>query len=360
MKIVILAGGGGTRLWPLSREQKPKQFSKIIGKKTLFEQTVERFLPAFDYKDIYVALNQALAPQAQELVPEIPVENYIIEPEKRDTAPAMGLVAAKLFNKFPDEPIAYIPSDHYIGDVERFVKIIKRADQLIRHTGKMIDIAVTPTFPSTVLGYTQVGIKIDSNDGIDVYEFRGHTEKPEFELAKEYLQKGEYLWHANYYMWTPRKILEAFEKHSPHHAEKLNGISQSYRENNVDRVRDLFSQMEKNSFDFAVTEKIEPNEVMIIKGDFGWSDVGAFDVLYDAQKSKVDEKGNVVFGNFVGEDVSECLIYGKEGKIIAGVGLNDFVIVDHDDVLMICPKGKSQEVKKLVAKIKKENKQEYL
>ena len=126
MKLVILAGGGGTRLWPLSRESKPKQFSKIVGEKTLFEQTVNRFKSEFPITDIYVSLNPDLVAQARELVPEIPLENYIIEPEKRDTAPAMGFIAAKLYNQFPDEPIAYIPSDHYIFDNKKFIQIIKR------------------------------------------------------------------------------------------------------------------------------------------------------------------------------------------------------------------------------------------
>jgi mannose-1-phosphate guanylyltransferase len=360
MKIVILAGGGGTRMWPLSRAAKPKQFSKIVGEKTLFETTVDRFRGEYNFNDIYVCLNDKLLEQARTLVPEIPEHNYIVEPEKRDTAAAMGYVAAKMFIDSPDEPIAFIPSDHYIGDTKKFLEMLQKADKLIRDTGKMLDIAVWPTFPSTVLGYTKIGKKLDSDNGIEVYEFAGHTEKPEFAVAKEYLEDGHYLWHANYYMWTPRNIMKAFEKYSPGHYLYFEQMIDALKENDESKVRWAFSQMEKTSFDYAITEKIDPTQVMIIKGDFGWNDVGAFDVLYEAQKSKADEEGNVANAKFVHKDSAGCLVYGKKDKLIACLEVEDLVIIDTDDVLMICPKGKSQEVKKIVENLKEKNLEQYL
>ena len=360
MKIVILAGGGGTRLWPLSRQNKPKQFSRLVGDKTMYEATIDRFRGDFDIKDIYVCLNNKLLNQAKSLVPDILDQNYIIEPEKRDTAAAMGYVAAKLFVEFPDEPIAFIPSDHHISDTGKFIQMIKSADELIRETGKMLDIAVWPTFPSTVLGYTRIGEKVETRDGVDVYEFKGHTEKPEFEIAKEYLATGEYLWHANYYMWTPRKILQAFEKYSPGLYLYIEQIVEALKQRDMSKVNWAFSQMEKTSFDYAVTEKIDPSQVMIIKGEFGWNDVGAYDVLHEAQKSKSDKNGNVVNGNYISKDSANNLIYGKRDKLIVGLEIEDLVVVDTDDVLMICPKGKAQKVKKIVDKLKKNNMDKYL
>ncbi|MBT5503475.1 mannose-1-phosphate guanylyltransferase [Candidatus Falkowbacteria bacterium] len=360
MKIVILAGGGGTRLWPLSRQNKPKQFSRLVGDKTLYETTIDRFRNDFDVNDIYVCLNDKLLSQAKSLVPDIPEQNYIIEPEKRDTAAAMGFVAAKLSIEFPDEPIAFIPSDHYISYTTKFIRMIKRADQLIRDTGKMLDIAVWPTFPSTVLGYTRIGKKVEANNGIEVYEFKGHVEKPEFEVAKEYLAAGDYLWHANYYMWTPRKILQAFEKYCPGHYLYLEQMVEAFKQNDLGKVNLAFSQMEKTSFDYAITEKIDVKDVLIIKGDFGWSDVGAFDVLHESQKSKSDKNGNVINGNYISQDSANCLIYSKSDKLIVGIEIEDLVVVDTEDVLMICPKGKAQKVKKVVEKLKENNMNKYL
>jgi mannose-1-phosphate guanylyltransferase len=361
MKIIILAGGGGTRLWPISRSNKPKQFSKVLGDLTLFEETIQRFLSDFPITDVYVSTTKNLASQVSELFPVIPRENYIIEPEKRDTAPAMGLAAAYLYNKFPDEPIAYIPSDHFIIDKKRFLNNIKLADKLIRETGKMLDIAIAPTFPSTALGYTQIGELSHNENGIEVYKFLGHTEKPEFNVARDYLNQGNYLWHANYYMWTPRKILEAFDLHSPAHGEILRTIAQAFSSNNTEEVNQRFSQMGKISFDYAITEKIDPEKVLIIKGNFGWSDVGTYDVLYDVQRSQVDENDNLACGGWIGHKTSNCYINNKEDeKLIATVGVEDLVIVNTKDVTLVCRKSKSQDIKELVQKIKEENSESYL
>jgi len=346
-----MAGGGGTRLWPLSRREKPKQFCKIIGDKTLLEQTLDRFAD-FDKKNIYVALGKQHLVSAKSLAGQIADENFLVEPCKKDTAPAMAYVCLNLMEKYPDETVAFIPSDHFIGDTEKFLKILKISDDLVQSTGKLLDIAVSPNFPSTVLGYTKIGRLYQEKDNVEIFEFADHTEKPDFDTAKKYLAEGSYLWHASYYMWTPRKFIEAFKKYAPDILKNVEEIHRAVKASDENKIEEVCSLMKSVSIDYAITEKIETADVLIVKANFPWSDIGAFDVLYDAQKSQVDENGNLVKADWVGDDTSGCLIAGEKGKVIATIGLDDLVIVDTKDALLVCKKGYAQGLKDIIEKLK--------
>ncbi|MFA6533953.1 MAG: sugar phosphate nucleotidyltransferase, partial [Patescibacteria group bacterium] len=326
MKIIILAGGGGTRLWPLSRKNLPKQFTPIIGDRILLQETIDRF---FDYPagDIFVSLTAELLPLFQEKVKNFPAENIIIEPAKRDTGPAMGFVALVLAEKFPDEPMAFIPSDHYIGDVKKFLNCLKVGERLIKAEGRLLDIAVTANYPSTVLGYTRIGEKYLDEDGVEVYNFKGHVEKPNLEKAQEYLAEGDYLWHASYYMWTPAKFLAAYEAYAPAVYTGLMKVKVARASDDQKLLAEEYSRLEKISIDYAVTEKMDPKNVLIIKGDFGWSDIGAWDVLFDKLKGQADANGNLIKAEWLGLDTKNCLIYGPAGKMIATIGVEDLAIV---------------------------------
>lgn len=359
MKIVILCGGTGTRLWPMSRNLKPKQFFPILSEEPMVKDTFDRFKDHFPPEDIYFSAVPTFAVQLEELFPEVPIENYIIEPEKRDTAAAMGFVAAYLSLRFPDEPIVFVPSDHSIGDKERFIRTLRVGEEIVKKEGKMVDIGMDPAFPSTTLGYTHVGKELDSVDGIRVYQFLGHKEKPDFELAKEYLDSEEYLWHGNYYMWTPEKFLEAFRAYDPPKHELLVRIRQALKDRDQERVKQEFGKIEKISFDYAITERMDPHDVVILRGDFGWSDIGAWDILYGRMIGKTDQDKNLVQAKWAGVDTSSCLIYAPQSKLVATVGIDDMVVVDTGDVLLICPKGKAQDVRRLVEKLKEDH-QDYL
>jgi mannose-1-phosphate guanylyltransferase len=360
MNIIILAGGRGTRFWPISRDSKPKQFTPIIEKRTMLECTFDRFKSDYPKEDIYISTTPEFKDEVIKILPQISWENIIVEPEKRDTAAAMGFVAAKLSINEPDEPMVFIPSDHYIANEKKFIESLKTAEKIIKEKGKMMDIAITPNFPSTALGYTKIGDKFKDVDGIEIFNFQEHVEKPDFNTAKKYVSEGNYLWHANFYMWTPKKFLEAYKNYAPDIYRHLENIIKGLKENNDYYVESEYEKMRKISFDYAITENMKPENVLIIKGSFGWSDIGAWDVLYDQLQKEADENGNVIRGEWIGEDTTKSLIYGKEKKIIATIGLDDMVVVDTEDALLICPQGRSQDVKQLVKMLKDQKKKQYL
>ncbi len=357
MKAVILAGGVGTRLWPMSRRVKPKQFFEVVGDEPLIRDTYRRLLRLFPEEKIYFSISPTFDEIIHQQFPEVPDERILIEPEKLDTGPAMGYVAALLELEDPDEPIVFIPSDHYIGNEELFLRSLEIGGQLIEETGKLLDIGIAPAFPSTVLGYTKIGDLFRETDGIEIYNFAGHKEKPDYDTAKSYLDEGNYLWHANYYMWTPRKFMEAFVKYAPEIGETLQKIQTAVMAGNVQEVETLYRQLPKISIDYAVTEKMAAEDVLIIKGDFGWSDIGAWDTLYDRLSESED---NVIKGKCLALETTGSLIYGPKDKLMTVVGMENVVIVDTGDALLVCPREKAQQVKLIVEKIQENGDEQFL
>lgn len=357
MKIVILAGGTGTRFWPMSRADMPKQLCKLISEKSMLEETIDRFKD-WPKEKIYISTTRSLAPKIKEVLPDFPEANYIVEPALRDTAPAMGYVAAYLATLDPDEPIAFVPADHYIGRLEKFLRSIREAEKAILESGKLLDISVFPTGPTTTLGYTKIGKRVRESDGIEFYEFLGHKEKPDFETAQKYLKEGNYLWHANYYMWTPKKFLEAYQKYAPEMHSALMKIQKLFGEKDKkEEIEKIYNTIEKISIDYAITEKMDPSELLIIRGDFDWDDIGAWDTLYQNMLAKSDDNKNIIVGGkHVNIDTSGSLIYGPEGKMITTIGIDDLVIVDTKDALLVSTKSRAQDVKKIVEKLKEKDK----
>jgi len=355
MRIIILAGGGGTRLWPMSRKNKPKQFCKLTSDKTILEETLNRF-EEWPKEKIYIATTKNLVDPLMEILPDFPKENIIIEPNKRDTAPAMGYAALRLSLDDENEPIAFIPSDHYIGQVDRFIKSIKKAEEVISETGKLLDISIHPTSPNTALGYTKVSKRVLEKDGVEFYQFEGHKEKPDFRTAQKYLEDGSYLWHANYYMWSPKLFLEAYKEHSPEIYSDLMKIKEAIQRGDDEGADKIYGQMEKISIDYAIMEKMSPENVLIIKGDFDWKDIGAWDTLHENLMTKTDEKRNLVRGERLNIDTSNSIIYGNNEKLIATVGLEDVVVVDTEDALLICSKSKAQDIKKVIKELEERGK----
>lgn len=352
MRVVILAGGSGSRLWPMSRSDVPKQFCKLTSDKTMLEETLDRFKD-YPAEKKFIATTKKLASEIKQILPDFPEENIIIEPEKRDTAPAMGFNAVHLGLQDMDEPMVFVASDQQINKVDEFLNVLEQAETVIKETGKMLDISIYPTEPNTALGYTKVGKKVIDKNGVEFYEFLGHKEKPGFETAKRYLEEGDYFWHANYYMWTPQKFLEAYQKYAPEMYEILKKIEAEIKgANNQEVIAELYGQMEKISIDYAIAEKMNPKDVLIIKGEFGWRDIGTWDTLYENLLSRADKRKNVIKANVVTKDTSGTMIYGNKDKLIATIGVDDMVIVDTDDALLVCPKSRAQDVKKIIEELK--------
>ena len=353
MRVIILAGGSGSRLWPMSRSDVPKQFCKLTSDKTMLEETLNRFKD-YPAEKKFIATTEQLADEIKEILPNFPEENIIIEPEKRDTAPAMGFNAVHLGLRDMDEPMVFVASDQQIARVDNFLNCLDQAEKVINETGKMLDISIYPTEPNTALGYTKVGKKVTNKEGIEFYEFLGHKEKPDFKTAKKYLEEGAYFWHANYYMWTPRKFMEAYQKYAPEIYEILKKIETEIKgNNNQEVIAELYGQMEKISIDYAIAEKMDPKDVLIIKGEFGWRDIGTWDTLYENLLPQADEQKNIIKANAVAQDTSGTMIYGNKNKLIATIGVDDMIIIDTDDALLVCPKSRAQDVKKVIEELKK-------
>ena len=345
-------------MWPMSRASRPKQFFNIVGDQVLIRDTYERLAKSFAPEDIYFSLSPALEPLLREHFPEVEADHLFLEPEKRDTGPAMGFVAAALELTDPDEPIVFIPSDHYIRDEELFLTCLRTGEKLIRETGKLVDIGVTPTFPSTVLGYTQVGEPFKTMGDVEVFAFAGHTEKPDYEVAKQYVEDGSYLWHANYYMWTPRKFVEAFERYAPETGAALRDVQKALRAQDEAAAAEAFGRTEKISIDYAVTEKMDPSDVLIIRGDFGWSDIGAWDTLHDRLSG--EDAQNVTKGQAICIDTKRSLIYGPKEKLVAVIGMEGVVVVDTQDTLLVCRLEDAQRVKDVVKHLQESGHESFL
>ncbi len=363
MKIVILAGGKGTRLWPVSRNKRPKQIVPILQGKTLIEETLNRLKGEISFRDVYLLIGEKMFREFKKIAPKITKSgvNIMIEPGSRDTGPAMAWASAVLNDKYPNEPLLFMASDHYIRDKESLWKAIRAEEELVKKTGKLLDISIVPEFPSTALGYTRIGKIFKDIDGVEIFNFKGHKEKPDFKTAKRMIQTGEYLWHANFYMWTPSKFLGAFKKYAPKVYQGIFKTKELWDNKKNSEAKKIYDNLERISVDYAVTEKLNPKDVLIVKGDFGWNDIGSWMALHGEMLSEGDEQQNVVYGDWTGIDTSNSFIMTtSKKKIIATLGVDDIIVVDTEDALLICPRGRSQDVKKIVEELERKKKHRFL
>ena len=352
MKAVILAGGTGTRLWPLSRTDKPKQFQKLISNRTMLQETIDR-LDFLKPEDIYISTNQKYVDIVKkQSFRQIPRENIIIEPALRDTAPCIGLAAIYLAQKNPDDVMSIIYADHLLQKKDEFKKKLQIAEKLAREENTLNVIEVKAKFPNVNLGYVKIGKMIKEVNGVEIFSFEKFIEKPVLETARTFLQSYKYLWNTGFYVWKISTILAKFQEHLPTTYLQLQKIKKHIgTAKEQDALTQYYPVCDKISIDYGIMEKVDPQEVRIIPAELGWSDVGTWESIFE--ELAMNEKSNLIKAKHIAIDTQGSVIYGNSKKLIATIGIRDLVIVETEDALLVCPKNRSQDVKKIVEKLKK-------
>lgn len=358
---VILAGGGGTRLWPKSRNKTPKQFLRLTSKDTMVQVAGTRVTKVVSWDHVIVVTNKLYLEDIQTQLPQVPVENIIAEPEKKDTALAMLVGALFAKSKDPQAIVMNGASDHVIEDEQEFVHVMNGAIEVAEERRYLITVGIRPTRPDTAFGYIKIGEQLTNvNRGFTVFKVDSFTEKPNTATAQAFLSTGKYFWNANMYVWAVDTLQVAFQKYMPEMYQLTQGLASLDAASFQAALPEIYSKAQSISIDYAISEKAD--NLVLLPGDFGWNDVGDWKVVFDLGKK--DLAGNVIVGD---EEVSHTLAINAQNnllhtdkRLIALVGVNDMVIVDTDEILLIAPKERSQDVKKLVERLKEEGKKEYL
>ena len=352
---VIMAGGVGTRLWPLSREDYPKQALKLIGERTLIQHAVDRLQPRYDAEQIMIVCGAKYVDLLAEQLPELPRENFVIEPDGRGTAPAIGLAAIHLFERDPEGVMGVLTADHYIRDVPRFQQALAVAEETAEK-GYLVTLGIKPTEASTAYGYIRQGELIDQVGDFDVYRADGFTEKPDTEAAQQLYESGRYAWNSGMFVWRLDRILDEFQRQMPAFYAQLMALKPAIGERDYEEMLlQIWPEVEKETIDYGIMEGAE--EVAVIPAEIGWSDVGSWASLLAVLPS--DEEGNTVVGPHAAINTRDTLILGDK-RLIATIGIEGLVIVDTDDALLVCSKEREQDVRRMVELLAQNGRSELL
>lgn len=348
MKIVVFAGGVGTRLWPVSRKNSPKQFEKLIGDQSTLQESIERLLPEFAAKDIYIATGKKYYDTIREQLPVIPEENFLLEPEMRDVGPAIGLVSALLSKMFPNEPIAILWSDHLVQNGLEFRKVLRLAEEKVKSDkAKFVYIAQKPRFANQNCGWIELGEKVTSEDKYNIYEFKKLRYRPSFEEAQTFYADDHYVWNLGYFVTTPSYLLHLFDTYEPQMHDKLATLKDKWQTDEYTKVlSEIYPTFEKISFDDAILVKMDTKDTFVIATDIGWSDIGTWDALKEALAQVTDE--NVTKGNVLLEDSRDSLVFNYGEQLCVGIDLGEMIVINTPDVLLVCPKNSVPKIKKIV------------
>lgn len=346
---LILAGGGGTRFWPLSRQNSPKQLLNLSGKDIMINETLKRIEGDIKNENTYIITNSVQAEAMKPLLPASFIrDNIIIEPMKKNTAPCILLSLLHIESEREDGVVCIFPSDHYIEDEDEYKKVLRKAVDFAATEERLVTIGIKPTFPSTGYGY----IKHQRTNELDgVFKVDEFVEKPDYEKALRFCQSGNYLWNSGVLIARVSYLIECYKRFLPRMHEKL---SSAFTETECNKRSDIINRQYEGvqdiSIDYGLLERSE--DVYVIPGDFGWNDVGSWDVL--GSIFETDKHGNTINADHIGLDTCNSIIYGRE-KLITTIGIEDMIVVDTQDVLLLCPRSRAQDVKKIVEEIRQQN-----
>jgi mannose-1-phosphate guanylyltransferase len=355
---VIMAGGVGSRVWPISREAYPKQFQNIFGDRTLYQRAFDRISQIVPPQNIFVVTNNVHRSTASAQLPQIPARNIIGEPVGRSTAPCIAVAASAISSITDNAVMVVLPSDHLISQEENFINQLKEAIRLAEMHRALVTIGIRPTGPETGYGYIHFN---KNEDDSDITSHGGHRvvsfkEKPDHDTAVKYLQSGEYLWNSGMFIWRVDVIVEELKKNLEYFPDFHLPLKENFgRDTFADTVGDLYSRVKSISIDYAVMEKSD--NVLTIPSNFTWSDVGSWDEV--RRLSNVDDDGNAFKGDVVNIRGRNNFVWA-ENKTVAIVEAEDLIIVETKDSILICKKGKSQSVKEIVDILRKQGRQELL
>jgi mannose-1-phosphate guanylyltransferase len=352
-----MAGGFGTRFWPQSRERSPKQLLPILGAETMIQLTVQRLQTLIAPKDVIIVTNRMHTSQIREQLPAVPAQNIVEEPIGRNTAPCIALAGIIIEHQEPDTVMVVLPADHLIHNVERFQQVVALGCDVANKERALVTMGIIPTRPETGYGYIQVGEQIsDKSSPAIIRRAVRFAEKPDLETAKRFLASGDFLWNSGMFIWRTDVILEQIKKYIPEIYDELAPLdnligTQSF----APQLDNSYKLIRGISIDYGVMEKA--NNVFVAEGDFGWSDVGSWDEVANIRPK--DEMQNAVGGNVFLSDVKNSLVLSDD-KLVVSLDVDDLIIINTDNAVLVCKRGSSQDVKKVVDYLRRKHLNEYL
>ena len=360
---VIMAGGSGTRFWPESRRNRPKQFLELLGSRSMLQQTLDRLAGLVPPERILVVTNARLVDQVAEQLPELPRDAIVGEPAKRNTAPCIGLAANEVRRRDPHATMVVLPADHTIQTTKRFQSALEQAAELAeQQDNRLVTFGIRPTYAAESFGYIERGEPLSGAAGAAVFRVKRFHEKPEADIAREYVEAGSFYWNSGIFVWKAETILEALAAYEPEMHEHLKQIADGYGTPDYVTVFEReFAAIRGESIDFAVMERAADDssrEVIVIEAPFDWDDVGSWQAL--SRLRGTDENGNTIAGKYQGLKTTGSIVLGDERHLIATIGLEDVIVVHTPDATLVASKHDEESIRKLVELMEEKGLDEYL